>query len=172
MNTETKRTSNWIAVVAALLLTTQVGADWPQYRGVERDGIDRSSSLAASWPEDGPPVEWRLPIGGAFSQLTVRGNAHPQFVLAPAAGHFGIMLMGRAVTRDRPHTFIEPPVPDQARLRVLLQRWQLSAPGQRRQGTSGSAGSGRPQAEHLAVGQGEIKIARSRRHAIPHRRAG
>ena len=38
--------------------------DWPQFRGPNRDNLARSSRpLAARWPEAGPPVVWRIPVG-------------------------------------------------------------------------------------------------------------
>jgi outer membrane protein assembly factor BamB len=54
------------------------GADgpmWPQYRGADRDGVASADGVGTGWPEGGPAVAWRLPIGPAFSQLVVRGEA-------------------------------------------------------------------------------------------------
>ena len=49
-------------------------ADWPQWRGPNQDGVSSETGLADSWPEDGPPVLWRLPISGGFSAVAVSGG--------------------------------------------------------------------------------------------------
>lgn len=48
--------------------------DWPQYRGPERDGAARNAGILATWPEDGPKVLWKRPIGTGFSGITVSGG--------------------------------------------------------------------------------------------------
>ncbi|MBI3683599.1 MAG: PQQ-binding-like beta-propeller repeat protein [Acidobacteria bacterium] len=35
------------------------GADWPQWRGVNRDGISAETGLLKSWPPDGPKLIWK-----------------------------------------------------------------------------------------------------------------
>ena len=49
-------------------------AEWPQYRGANRDGVSTETGLIRSWPEGSSPTElWRRAIGPAFSGLTVDG---------------------------------------------------------------------------------------------------
>lgn len=60
------------ALAAAALLT--LAADWPQYRGPRRDGVSAETGLLGTWPEGGPKVLWRVPLGEGFSGLTVAGN--------------------------------------------------------------------------------------------------
>jgi outer membrane protein assembly factor BamB len=50
------------------------GSDWPQYRGVHRDGVAPGAGLASAWPEGGPRVVWKTALGSAFSQLVVHGD--------------------------------------------------------------------------------------------------
>ncbi len=46
---------------------------WPQFRGAARDGTVPEASLEP-WPEAGPKVLWRRPIGTGFSALSVAGE--------------------------------------------------------------------------------------------------
>ncbi len=50
------------------------GADWPQWRGPNHDGISQETGLAPSWPAEGPKVLWRLPLAGGFSSVVVAGG--------------------------------------------------------------------------------------------------
>lgn len=45
--------------------------DWPQWRGPHRDGHSGETGLVEAWPEGGPSVEWRKPIGPGFSGIAV-----------------------------------------------------------------------------------------------------
>jgi outer membrane protein assembly factor BamB len=55
-------------VVLLTLLAQQTIADeWPQWMGPQRDSIWRESGIVDSFPEDGPRVLWRMPIGGGYA---------------------------------------------------------------------------------------------------------
>ena len=56
-------------------LLISAGADWPQWRGPNQDGISHETSLAQTWPEEGPKVLWRLPLSGGFSSVAVASGA-------------------------------------------------------------------------------------------------
>ncbi|MHC4876572.1 MAG: PQQ-binding-like beta-propeller repeat protein [Planctomycetota bacterium] len=46
--------------------------DWPQWRGVARDGLSRDKGLLAEWPADGPQVAWKVDtIGDGYSSIVV-----------------------------------------------------------------------------------------------------
>ncbi len=55
----------------ALCLTAGVvaAADWPQFRGPNRDGISPEPAVLKSWPASGPKILWKVPIGEGYSQV-------------------------------------------------------------------------------------------------------
>jgi outer membrane protein assembly factor BamB len=65
----------WI-VVAAFLASHLSAADWPQWRGPNRNGIS-SEKVSAAWPAGGPRVLWRASVGTGFSSISVsRGRVY------------------------------------------------------------------------------------------------
>lgn len=50
-------------------------ADWPQWRGPQRNGISQESGLLKQWPAVGPKLLWRISdIGDGYSTPAVVGN--------------------------------------------------------------------------------------------------
>jgi len=45
--------------------------DWPQWRGVNRDGVSLERNLLTNWPESGPKVAWRISVGEGYSGISV-----------------------------------------------------------------------------------------------------
>jgi outer membrane protein assembly factor BamB len=48
--------------------------DWPEWLGPQRDGVWRETGLLDRFPEGGPKVVWRAPLGGGYSGPAVAGD--------------------------------------------------------------------------------------------------
>ena len=54
---------------------TQAPADWPQFRGPNRDGSSPERGLLMKWPTDGPKKLWTVKgMGGGYSSVAVVGG--------------------------------------------------------------------------------------------------
>ncbi len=64
------------AFCAFLLLASlpALAADWPQWRGPQRDGHTAPGALSIDKLPESPKVVWRLDIGGGFSSPVVEGR--------------------------------------------------------------------------------------------------
>jgi outer membrane protein assembly factor BamB len=52
-----------------------LAADWPQWRGPNRDDVSRETGLLKSWPKDGPPLLWSFTDAGiGYSGPAVVGD--------------------------------------------------------------------------------------------------
>src|SRR5215467_2084565 len=61
-----------VALTLPLLPSAAVRADdWPQWRGLNRDGVCRETGLLESFPAGGLKVRWRAPVGWGFSSPVV-----------------------------------------------------------------------------------------------------
>ncbi|MFN2510036.1 MAG: PQQ-binding-like beta-propeller repeat protein [Pyrinomonadaceae bacterium] len=74
MKTFTIKTLMSLAVITLFLsieIAAQVGADWPQWRGPNRDGISKETGLLKQWPQQGPALVWKATGAGAgYSSLS------------------------------------------------------------------------------------------------------
>jgi len=69
------RTSFWLAFSFSLTACSAQAADWPQWRGPDRDGISQEAGLAAKWPEGGPRLVWQVAdLGNGYSAPSVTGD--------------------------------------------------------------------------------------------------
>ena len=66
-------------------------ADWPQWRGPNQDGVSLETSLLATWPEAGPAVLWRFPLGLGYSAVSVAGDRAVTMYGTPA-GEFVVAI--------------------------------------------------------------------------------
>lgn len=64
-----------LTLLVAFTLQPLYAADWPQWRGIHRDGKSAETGLLQEWPEGGPPLAWKASgIGGGFSSVSVAGG--------------------------------------------------------------------------------------------------
>lgn len=66
-----------ISLVAAVGIAAlaAVAADWPQWRGPQRNGISTETGLLGVWPKEGPKLLWQLKdIGEGYSAPAVIGS--------------------------------------------------------------------------------------------------
>ncbi|MBI1788915.1 MAG: PQQ-like beta-propeller repeat protein [Acidobacteria bacterium] len=69
------RARGWFLVMAGFgILTPAVAADWPQWRGPQRNGISQESGLLKQWPKQGPALLWQLTdVGDGYATPAVVG---------------------------------------------------------------------------------------------------
>src|SRR5688500_18147735 len=55
-----------------VILCGLLAANWPQWRGPQRDGISQETGLLQEWPAEGPPLVWQVDdLGGGYSTPAV-----------------------------------------------------------------------------------------------------
>src|SRR5258706_13544853 len=61
-----------LALCVALPL---LAIDWPQWRGIERNGVSPETGLAGSWPAAGPPLLWKAQgLGEGYAAFSISGG--------------------------------------------------------------------------------------------------
>ena len=76
MNHREARSSKVLTLSLALAVTLLVpfarAADWPQWRGPDRDGVSKETGLLQTWPQGGPPLAWKATgLGEGHSSVSV-----------------------------------------------------------------------------------------------------
>jgi outer membrane protein assembly factor BamB len=63
------------ALVAFSQLPSALAADWPQWRGIHRDGKSGDTGLLKEWPEGGPKLLWKATgLGKGYAGIIVVGD--------------------------------------------------------------------------------------------------
>jgi outer membrane protein assembly factor BamB len=71
------RTSFHLVALALLFPLAVQAADWPQFRGPNRDGIWNETGILKSFPAEGVKIRWRVPVGpGWSSPVVARGRVY------------------------------------------------------------------------------------------------
>jgi outer membrane protein assembly factor BamB len=69
--------ARFLAAASGLILSLPAvqAADWPQWRGPERNGISQEKGLLAEWPKEGPRLNWQVKdLGGGYSTPSIVGD--------------------------------------------------------------------------------------------------
>lgn len=80
-----------IITIAFAMLSASIvtAADWPQFRGSDRDGKTSETGLMKQWPEDGPKLLWAMKgIGKGFASISI---AHGLIYTAGLQGKQGVI---------------------------------------------------------------------------------
>ncbi len=64
----------WYRLCAFISLAAVVvlGADWPQFRGANRDNISTETGLFKTWPAGGPKVLWKIPVCEGYAGAAIK----------------------------------------------------------------------------------------------------
>src|SRR5437867_3233459 len=58
----------FLALGVMLVISQRTAADdWPQWLGPQRDGIWREKGILEKFPEGGPKVRWKKPVGPGYA---------------------------------------------------------------------------------------------------------
>src|ERR1700730_12348372 len=128
---------NPVILLFTLILFTLIAsvtirsADWPQWRGPNRDGISAETGLLDSWPASGPRLVWKARgLGEGYSSFAVAGGrlytqgqqGNQEFVLAfdvSTGKQLWTTPSGRAFREQRGHGPRGTPTVDGPRLYAL-----------------------------------------------------
>jgi outer membrane protein assembly factor BamB len=69
------RFTTTVLTVTLFTVSVSSGADWPQWRGPNRDGVSTETGLLKEWPKGGPKLTWKIKIDGVgYSSPVVVGD--------------------------------------------------------------------------------------------------
>jgi len=67
--------SRCLGLVLFLFAIIAPAADWPQWRGADRDGKSADAGLLDSWPKGGPRLLWKAQdLGEGYSGPAIAGD--------------------------------------------------------------------------------------------------
>ena len=93
-----------ISLLAVVLAAASPAADWPQWRGPNRDGKSGEVGLLKQWPPEGPKLAWKaLALGKGYSSVSQVGQR--LFTIADRDGASFVIalssLNGKLFLRDQ-----------------------------------------------------------------------
>ena len=56
----------------AVLISTALADDWPQFLGPHRNSTSDEKGILRSWPEQGPEVLWTVPVGRGYGGPAIK----------------------------------------------------------------------------------------------------
>jgi outer membrane protein assembly factor BamB len=104
------------SVLSAFATSSARAEDWPQWQGAERNAISKETGLLQEWPEDGPPLAWKIKgLGGGDGAPAVaagriygmsnRGDEEVVWALSEADGKEAwVSAIGPAHRQDMPQS--------------------------------------------------------------------
>lgn len=60
-----------LSILSLFLVTSAAAADWPNWRGPDRNGISKETDIQTEWPNDEPNILWKAKVGIGFSSFAV-----------------------------------------------------------------------------------------------------
>ncbi len=67
-----------VALVLAFPAAVLIGADWPEWRGPDRNGVSSEKNLPTSWSPSGENLAWRVPYGGRSAPVVFGDHLYLQ----------------------------------------------------------------------------------------------
>jgi outer membrane protein assembly factor BamB len=62
-------------ITAGRMVDRVSGADWPQWRGPDRNAVSSETGLLTSWPDGGPRMAWQATgVGSGYASVAVSGG--------------------------------------------------------------------------------------------------
>ena len=63
------------AIITGAPAPTNTSLDWPQWRGLERNGLSKDTGLLKQWPSPGPQQVWSISnLGEGFGSIAAKGD--------------------------------------------------------------------------------------------------
>src|SRR5258708_32969527 len=64
-----------LTLIVFSMALSRPAADWPQWRGPQRNGVSQETGLLKEWPKDGPKLNWKVTdTGKGYSTPAVVGD--------------------------------------------------------------------------------------------------
>ena len=63
-----------IGTVGTILTGNTARTDWPSFQGPNGNSVADAKGLMKNWPEEGPRLEWSLPVGPGFAAAVVQAG--------------------------------------------------------------------------------------------------
>ena len=73
------KTHGWMNLIVVSVILFSAGwawtEDWPQWRGLNRDGLSKETGLLKEWPKEGPKLLWQVTdLGSGYATPAVAGG--------------------------------------------------------------------------------------------------
>ncbi|MCI0699616.1 MAG: PQQ-like beta-propeller repeat protein [Planctomycetia bacterium] len=76
----------WSLMVVCASASLSVAEDWPQWLGTKRDGVWRETDIVEKFPQGGPKVVWKEPVGVGYAGPAVANGKVFVLDLVPGDG--------------------------------------------------------------------------------------